>query len=394
MSHYHHSFLHFPRIFPRGTKQEIRELMLATMVVDFAAATVMLFEPIYLWNLGFSLQAILLYWAMVYGAYSILMPLGAKFASRFGYEHSILVGTVWLIVYFIALYSIQRFPTMIYATPILYAIQKTFYWPAFNADFAQYVGRKIEGRLVSTMQILTSLVAIAGPLFGSMIVEAFGFGWFFVCMGSVMILSNWVTLRTREKHTPESYEYAYTWKRFFTAKGLRQSLAYIGFGEELIMLGVWPVFIFVMVKDVFSTGVVASFATLITVMLLYSVGRATDAKNKTNVLRLGVVMYAISWVARSFVSTGLQAFLGDSFGRFSKSVVHVPLMAITYDNAKNHTIMHTMMFFEGGLALGKFIAACLGLLIVSLLPQELGFQAIFFLAGGMTMLYALLQRQK
>lgn len=394
MSHFHYSFLHFPKLFPGGTKREIRELMVATTVVDFAAATVMLFEPIYLWGLGFSLQSILLYWAMVYGAYIILMPLGARFASHFGYERSILIGTLWLILYFITLYSIGRFPAMVYVAPMIYAIQKSFYWPAYNADFAQYVGRKIEGRLVSTMQILTSLMAIAGPLIGSIIVEVFGFGWFFVFMGLVMLLSNWFTLRTREQHTPESYDYAYALRRLFTRKDARQAIAHLGFGEELIMLGVWPVFIFVMVKDVFSTGVVASFAMLLTIVLLYGVGRVTDARNKASVLRFGVVIYAISWVARMFVSTGLQSFLGDSFGRFAKSAVYVPLMAITYDNAKNHTIMHTMMFFETGLAFGKFAAALLGLIVVSILPPEIGFQAIFFMAAGMTLLYALLQKQK
>lgn len=386
---------HFPKLFPSRTRRELKELMIATTIVDFGAATIMLFEPIFLWSLGYGLESILLFWVMVYGLYLVLMPCGAKFASQYGNEPGIFVGTIFLVVYLASLYLIQFVPHMIFIAPFIYALQKTFYWPAFNADFAENVGRKAEGRLVSELQIFISIVSVLGPVIGSGIVKIFGFGWFFAVMGLIMILSNWVTLRTREKNTPRSYAYFYAFKRIFSHERRRELFAYLGFGEELIMLGVWPVFLFVVVKDIFSTGALASIAMFVTVVLLYIVGQMTDARNKVSVMRFGVIVQAFSWIARMFVVTSFHAFLADSFGRFAKSVAYVPLMAITYDNAKNHTIMHTMMFFETALALGKFAAALLGLLILGLFPHTTsGFQIIFGLAGAMTLLYALLRREQ
>lgn len=386
---------HFPKLFPSRTRRELKELMIATTIVDFGAATIMLFEPIFLWSLGYSLESILLFWVMVYGAYLVLMPCGAKFAARYGNEPGIFVGTIFLVVYLVSLYLIQYFPHMMFVAPFIYAIHKTFYWPAFNADFAENVGRKSEGRLVSEMQIFLSIVSVLGPVIGSGIVKLFGFGWFFAVMGMVMILSNWVTLRTREKNTPKSYAYFYAFKRLFSRGRRRELIAYLGFGEELIVLGVWPIFLFVIVKDIFSTGALASIAMFVTVVLLYIVGQMTDARNKVHVMRFGVIIQAFSWIARIFVVTGFHAFLADSFGRFAKSVAYVPLMAITYDNAKNHTVIHTMMFFETALALGKVAAALLGLFILALFPDTTsGFQMLFGLAGVMTLFYALLRREQ
>jgi len=64
---------------------QVRELYIAASMVSLAAAMVAIFEPIYLYKIGFSLEKILLFYLAVYVAYLFSIPLGAKFARRFGY---------------------------------------------------------------------------------------------------------------------------------------------------------------------------------------------------------------------------------------------------------------------------------------------------------------------
>src|SRR3990167_1375608 len=82
---------------------QVRELYLSVSIVDFAVAMVAIFEPIYLYQIGFSIERILYFYLAVYAGYFIFIPLGAKFARRFGYERAILLGSPFLAAYYLAL---------------------------------------------------------------------------------------------------------------------------------------------------------------------------------------------------------------------------------------------------------------------------------------------------
>src|SRR3989338_5630578 len=92
---------------------QVRELYLSVSIVTFAVAMVAIFEPIYLYQLGFSLRQILLFYLAVYVLYLVFVPLGAKFARRFGYEKAILVGSPFLALYYIFLFLIPQNPAFI-----------------------------------------------------------------------------------------------------------------------------------------------------------------------------------------------------------------------------------------------------------------------------------------
>lgn len=390
--------LHFIKSFlPHSMRRQVKELFISTTLVNFALAMVVLFEPIYLYKIGYHLQYIMFFYLLVYVAYFLIMPLGAKFARRFGYEIGIFLGTFLYIAFYIGLFFIAKYPLLFYIVPFIYALQKTFYWPAYHADFAHFSDKQEEGREVSAMTAASSLVYIIGPVLAGFIIYEWGYGALFTIVSIMFLVSNIPTLVTREKFTPADFSYSQAYKSLFSKENRQSLFAYIGFGEELIVLVVWPVFISIVITDMFDLGLVVTLATLITTIATLYIGKLSDSKNKRSILSLGSYVYALAWFIRIFIVNTVGVFFIDTLSRFGKNVISVPLIAITYEKAKNleeegnTSVMNRVIFFEMSLVVGKLLAIIIIYSALFFIGDEiLAFKTTFILAGAMTLLYMLL----
>lgn len=382
---------------PSHVRRQVRELYISTVMVNFGLAMVMLWEPVYLYQIGYSLQKIVLFYLVTYVAYMIFMPFGAKFAKRHGYEASITIGTCLYALFYIFLYFVQFFPPLFYVAALVLTLQKLFYWPAYHANFAKYIGEQEEGREVSLMTVATSLVYIVGPALAGFIISQFGYGILFAFVSVIFFVSNIPMLLTKEVFIPEHFSYFKSYKFLFLKERRQEFLAYLGFGEEFVVLVIWPVFISIVISDVFDLGIVIALSTLVTSLITLYVGKLTDKHNKKNILSLSSAFYSLSWFIRIFVVNATGVFFLDTFSRLGKNTLSVPLTAITYDRARiinkdsRQHIMSRVIFFEMSLVVGKLLAILLIYFALFFIPTEvLAFKLIFILAGAMTLLYMLL----
>ena len=122
--------------FPSHISGKLKEFYLSMTILNFALAAAMLFEPIYLYSLGFALWKIMFFYFGVYVLYFFTMPLGGKIAKKFGFAHGIIFGCLLLVLYFIFLIAIPSHPIFFYLSIIALAAQKTLFWPGYHADFA------------------------------------------------------------------------------------------------------------------------------------------------------------------------------------------------------------------------------------------------------------------
>ncbi len=387
----------FTSLFPSKVRQEVRELYISTIIVNFGLAMVMFWEPIYLYDIGYSLQKIVLFYLVTYVGYLFLVPFGAKFAKRYGYEASLAVGSCLYALFYISLYFVQFVPSLFYVAAIILTLQKLFYWPAYHANFAKYIGKTEEGKEVSFMNVATSLMYIIGPALAGLIISQFGFNVLFVVVSIIFFVSNIPPLLTKEVFTPESFSYTNSFKLLFKKERRQELLAYLGFGEEFIVLVIWPVFISTIIADAFDMGAIIALATLVTALITMYVGQLTDQHNKKNILSLSSAFYSLSWFIRIFVANATGVFFLDTFSRLGKNTLSVPLTAITYDRAKivhsdsHQHIMTKVVFFEMSLVLGKLLAILLIYFALFFIPSDIiAFKLIFTLAGAMTLLYMLL----
>lgn len=390
--------LHFIMSFlPHHMKRQVKELFIFTTLIDFALALVTIFEPIYLYKIGYGLNQIMLFYFIVYILYFVIIPFGAKFSHRFGYELGMFVGSLFFIAFYVSLFFIDTYPVLFFISPIVFAIQKMFYWPAYHANFARFSDKEEQGKQISVVTVATSIVFILGPVLAGFIISQWGYGTLFIVASILFLSSNIPTLMTRESFKITSFSYKKAYQDLFSLENRKSFLAYIGFGEELIAVIVWPVFISIVIVNIFDLGLVVTLATFVTTLVVFYIGKLTDSRNKRKILSLGSYIYALSWFFRIFIINTAGVFFVDTLSRLGKNIISVPLIALTYEKAKEleaskeRVIMSRVLFFEMSLIVGKILAILIIFVLTYFIADEsLAFKITFILGGAMTLLYMLL----
>jgi MFS family permease len=229
---------------------------------------------------------------------------------------------------------------------------------------------------------------ILGPAFGGVVIAAFGFKVLFIIAVFLILLSNIPLLLTPEKFKPVPFPYKEAMKRLVQPENRRRLFAYMGFGEEHLAGYLWPIFIFLVIKEYASIGFLVSASVFVATILTLYIGRVTDGESRREVLKIGVIFTFFTWLMRILVVSGVGVFMSDSLYRISRRAVGVPLAAITYEEAKRTSVMNSIIFLQMALVLGKLIVSVLALVVLYFFPGS--WLAIFILGAAMTLLYALL----
>jgi len=375
-----------PHYFATHVQRQIGELYASTAIADLAIALVMLFEPIFLYGtLGFSVEQVLLFFAAVYALYTLFIPFGAKIVSRYGYAHGIFFSIPFQIIYWFLLFESKDHLLFICLAPVAFAIEKSLFWPAFHSIVARFARDEQRGREFSVLYAIVNIMQIAGPFLGGLLAERYGIRTAFIVASAIYFCSFIPLFATKEIFVPKLYQFHDTWELYKTYP--MKFLGYLGFGEELLVLTVWPIFMYVVIKDYKDTGMIVTVATLIATGLLLYIGKVTDQYSKRLMIKIGAFFYVLVWIARLIASTSFGVFIIDALSRTSKDLVFVPLSTVTYERAEATHILPYVVFFEQSLAIGKFLAAVLGIIIFSLSGGS--FAALFITAAVFSLLYML-----
>lgn len=373
--------------FANHLSRELKELYASTAILTFAAAAIAIFEPIYFITIGFTLSQVLLFYGVVYVLYFFMLPLGAKFARSRGYEHGILYSSPFLILYYLSLFAIPQSKLFIGVAIIAFAIQKILYWPSFHADMARFGTTEERGREVGGIELLLATVAILAPAFGGVIISLFGFKILFAIVSCLILASNIPLLLTPENFTPVPFSYADAMKDLFKKGNRRNAVSKLGFGEQLLTAVAWPVFIFMIIPQFNQLGLIVSATILMTSLVMLVVGRLTDTRYRNKLIRIGTIFTLLSHPARLLVLNPFGVLAADTFYSVSRSVLGIPYTASVYDEAKNGSIMRSLMVHEMALAAGKALASFTAIALIALFPP--GWTAIFIFGAVLTLFYFL-----
>jgi len=366
-------------------RREIKEFLTTLGLHELAQAAINIFEPVYLFSLGYSMFQIVLFYLGVYCLYFVVMPFGGKAAKRFGFEHTMSVGILFSIGYFLALIAVPASPVFLYLAIVLYALQKTFWWPGYHANFALYSRSKETGREIGATQVIFSITAAVGPLLGGLLVNYSSFTVLYVVAMGLMLASVIPILSTAEKFKPSTITWREQMRFLFCRAYLRKIIAGFGFGEEIIAYTVWPVFIYLLVGNALNLGALIAGATGLTVLATTIAARWSDSEARRDVFLWGGLLNTLSWIGRPFLIWPLALLGIDTVYRTGKSLQFVPMYANVYDDAKSRHIVLEVVAFEGVLVLGKIVTLAL-LLVV--LPW-FGFAGAFALAAVASLFYFL-----
>jgi len=190
-------------------------------------------------------------------------------------------------------------------------------------------------------------------------------------------------LGLKEVFVPKEYLFSQTLAMYRSFP--KKFIAYLGFGEDLLVLTVWPIFIYIVVTDYKDTGMLAATASLFAVILALFLGQLSDQHTKHKLVKIGTFFNAVFWLARMAVGNFLGAFVMDTGSKASKETLFIPLSTITYMRAEQTHVVPYLVFFEQSLAIGKLSACLIGALLFSLTGSFM----VLFLLGALYSLFYL-----
>lgn len=382
---------HLPHYFHKHLSRQLEELYLSVAIQDFALAAVVLFEPIYLYSLGFPIRDILLYYIVVYALYYFLVPLGGKFVARFGPERSIAISTVFLVLYYTSLLLVADWQIFFWVAPVMFALQKTFYWPAYHTDFMVASDQGERGKEFSGLWSLSTLMYILGPAFGGLIITIYGFPGLFTFVILTIIVSSAPLFIRKIKPPGEKFSYWASFCQPFTRLHVRSMLGYLALGEELILLVIWPIFIALTFNSFASIGGAVAAATLVTALVTLYIGRLIDRGQRPVALRWASIVTAVGWFIRPWLQSVPLVFASDTLGRIAKNTSFVSLTSITYEKAlKQRSLVGRAVFFEQGFSIAKLLMAAAVIVLMEWLSP---FTAAFMAAGVVSFMYLIFARR-
>jgi len=358
-------------------------------IMDFASSAIALFEPIYLWTLHYSLTQILMFYAAVYLLYIILVPLGGRIAAKYGFEHSILYSQFAFIAYYMSLFLLPSAPWLVFLAPLIFAVQKALYWPPYHADFAIFSWREQRGREVSGILSINSAVTVLGPIFGGIVLNFLGFHALFITVSLLFLVSCRPLFQFKEIHDFKPYSYITYWKLLWKPTHKQSTVAYFGYGEELVALVLWPIFLYLAIPNYSELGLLVGFSTLVTVLLVLVIGKKADQASPKSILSLGSFFLAIIWLVRTISMLSPWKLIAlDAIGRTAKNTASIPLMSMTYEHGVREDPLAIAVFFEQSLAIGKFLMAIVLIILIKFINPWVAF---FAASALVSLLYQLLK---
>lgn len=375
-------------------RNEISELYVSVAIKNFAFSMIAVFEPVYLYKLYDSLAIVFLYYLITYIIYFFAVPLGAKAAAKYGFEHCIFYSIPFAILYFLALSQIPSFGFLVIFAILFLVIYKALFWPAYHTDFAHYSLKGYKGRELGTLSLISTIVTIIGPVIGGIILTKFNFETLFVIVSIISLISAIPLFITREKFEPHIFSYKKAFERFlkpYNQYKRKNSIAYFGYGEEIIAAVAWPIFIFLLIKEFYLIGLLMSVVVLLTSISCLYVGKLSDTLQKNGRKKLftaSTVVYATSWFFRPFVGNWLGIILIDFISKGIRPGIYYPLLTFVYTGGGNNKgFLKYTIFYEMSLTLGKILITFFALLFSLILASYSFFWLVLF---GFTGLWTLI----
>jgi MFS family permease len=369
--------------------RELKTLFVSRLFLTFSASCVSLFQAVYLYRQGFSPALIIALYGAAYFLYLVGLPLTARICRRHGYEQTMLISAPFLIIHNLAFMLVPTQP--VYGAVLLVAGltgYKLFYWPSFHACFATWCNTEEDGREISNLDALSTIVRVSGPAIGGGIIAWLGFPALFAFSTVLILISFAPLLRVPTIIMPQTFSYLGAWRRLFRRETWRTAVGSMALGMDVVMVAVWPVFVTVKIAGVAVIGALASLAEALNTLILLEAGRRTDESRgaRSVMLKLGTAGAAVTFAIRGLLTNGLGVFGINLFYSLSTHLLAVPYTADVYEDAKRGDVMERIVFMEMALNSGRVLLAVAVALILAIAP---GAWTAAFAVTGVFVLLAL-----
>jgi len=387
-----HSLLKRRHFWRYASFSEIAELYASRTIRIFALRLVAVFISIYLYQEGYSLIFIALFWVVFYAIkVPFHLPAGL-IAARFGPKHGILASNL------ISAFSMTLLPFVpayglypLAAWCILQAFSASLYDLCYLIDFSKVKNLQHAGKEIGYMNILEKIATSASPLLGGLLALWFGPEVVMILSAILFLLAALPLLRTGEQtRTHQKLQF-----RGFPWKTTRRSLmAETAIGFDVFASGtVWTLFLVVIIfagdgDEMYAkVGAVSSVALIAALLASYTFGKIIDRRQGRGLLRTGVLLNSFVHVARPFIGSPVGVVAANITNEAATTAYAMAFTRGMFDTADMSGKRIVYLMFMGavsnlGAACGALLLAC----ILMFVDADQALKLFFFIAAFVTLL--------
>jgi len=390
-----HSLLERRHFWRYATFSEVAELYVSRMLRMAALYMAGSFMSIYLYQLGYGIAIIGLFWAGFFFFKSVVALPVARFIAWIGPKHAILISNILYIPALVAFALLPQYGTgLLFVSLIFQAVSGTMYSIGYLIDFSKVKSSEHAGKEIAYMNIFEKVTTGISPLIGGFIAFRFGpevviivAAILFAC-AAAPLLKTGEQVRTNQKLT----------FRGFPWQLLRgHALAQFSVGFDVFASGtVWSLYVAIMIlgltvggsDDVYAfTGILVSVVFIVAIIASYTYGRIIDKRRGGDLMKVGAVANAITHLIRPFVLSPVTVAGLNAANELATTGYTLPYTRAVFDNADLSGSRITYLgLAETISSFGAGVAALFLGLVAIVSTEEFALKSIFFATGVVVLL--------
>ena len=334
------------------------------------------FIPIYFYKIGLNIPEILLYYIVTYFFIILFSVLVGGIGNKVGLKHTMIVSLPLYLLYLGGIMLLKKYPslTFLYSLAIFGAFISALYWVPLHCLFVRLSSNKNQDKQkqVGLLFSVRSFGSMIAPFLGGLISILFGFEALFATAIIILIIPIIILLNSKDIHPHISFSSADLW--LFFRKHTRLFIiilldAFATFADDIV----WPLLVFLILRDTVSVGVVGSLIGVGTILFTLVIGKIIAKNDWQKIIKISAFILAFLWIIKAFFANEKMSIYTISFlAAMFVLMFSVPLSSQTYSLAKhNKNLDEFIVFRQMVVYLGRLMAVSFAIILVSQLNLSL-----------------------
>ena len=328
--HYHHSHIY------KFLHSSFKLFEVSIWLHVFGRSLISVFIPILLLEKGFSLSQVMIYY-LIYNVIDVPLNLVARAVTvKIGAKLTIIIATIFSILFFIALSVLTAGQWSLLITIALFAaIYDTLYWVAHVYFFMQVEkGKNHVTKDITAIEIVRKVAGILAPAFGALVLILSNDQILLWVGAGILLLSIIPLLQIKDvQDKPKSKPLKL--KEFFnSAVRPKDYIAISLFALHRVAENImWPIFIYIALESIESVAIVPIIVSVTTMIFLFLSGKIKEAA-RWKFIGIASVLIAIMWILRLTIDLPIFYYISVFFVGIFAIFVAIPLNSNIYEIGK------------------------------------------------------------
>lgn len=351
------------------------------------------FMSIYMYQNGYSIGSIALFWTVFYLFKACASLPIAGLIARIGPKHGILISNILYIPSMISFVFLPQLgPWLLLPILILQGTSASMYAIGYTIDFSKVKSVEHAGKEIAYMNILEKITTSLSPLIGGVLAFFFGPQFVLVIAALLFALAAVPLFNSGEQvQVGKKLQFiGFPWRL------IRQHwMAQAAVGFDVFTSGtVWTLYVAVIVIGISGgnsiyviTGILLSVVLIATLISSYIYGKIIDKSQGGMLMKVSIIANSLTHLMRPFIATPIMVAGANIANEVATTGYSMPYTRAVFDNSDLSGHRATYIGMVDMLSnFGAFLAAGSFAILVFAAGSTFALTNFFFLAGVVVLL--------